>query len=98
MSGVISYYVTVQLTDPDPRLRDGQTARASVTTEQVENVLSVPNAAVHQQGDSATVVVCGVRRQSAHGLLPGRAGGPDRTEVRSGLTEGARVVVPAGTQ
>jgi HlyD family secretion protein len=98
ISGVISYYVTVRLKDPDPRLRDGQTARASVTTELVENVLSVPNAAVHQQGDSSTVVV--VEADGSQRPMSFEAGvvGQDRTEVRSGLPEGAQVVVPAGTQ
>lgn len=97
MSGVISYYVTVRLDDPDARLRDGQTARATVTTARVENVLTVPNAAVHQVGDSSTVVVA--ESDGSQHPVSFQAGvvGADRTEVRSGLTEGTQVVVPAGT-
>jgi HlyD family secretion protein len=96
ISGVISYYVTIDLYAPDPRLRDGQTAHAAVIIDERENVLSVPNAAVRRQGDMAIVVV--VDPNGSQHVVTIQTGivGPDRTEVLSGLTEGQRVVVSPG--
>jgi HlyD family secretion protein len=96
IAGVISYYVTVQLDDTDPRLKTGQTARATVATQVHTNVLSVPNDAVHQQGAQYSVEVVdpsGAQRTVA--FQPGIVG-PDRTEVLSGLDEGQRVVSGTG--
>ena len=56
-SGAISYYVTVGLDQTDSKLRDGQTARGTVHTLEKDNVLTVSNAAVHQQGGTTTVVL-----------------------------------------
>ncbi len=58
-SGVIGYYVTVLLTETDPRLRDGQTAQAAVHTDELRDVLAVPNSAVHREGGQTTVTVVG---------------------------------------
>ena len=96
ISGVISYYVTMSLDEVDPRLRDGQTARAAVITAERQNVLSVPNAAVRRQGDATIVTVVDPDgRQRVVTFQPGLVG-PDRTEVLSGLSEGQRVVVNPG--
>ena len=96
ISGVISYYVTMSLDEADPRLRDGQTARAAVITAERQNVLSVPNSAVRRQGDAAIVsVVDPAGRPRVVTFQPGLVG-PDRTEVLSGLSEGQRVVVNPG--
>jgi HlyD family secretion protein len=96
IAGVISYYVTIRLDDADPRLRDGQTARAEVITAERTNVLSVPNGAVRRQGDTDTVIMVDPDgRQRIVTFQPGLVGA-DRTEVLSGLSEGQRVVVSPG--
>jgi HlyD family secretion protein len=96
ISGVISYYVTTSLDEPNPRLRDGQTARAAVITAERSNVLSVPNTAVRRQGDTDTVVVVDPDgRQRVVTFQPGLVGA-DHTEVVSGLSEGQRVLVNPG--
>lgn len=95
ISGVVSYYVTVRLGHADRRLKDGQTARGTVLTSERVNVLSVPNNALHRQGDASTVVVVESNGdQHTVTVTPGTVG-RDRTEVRSGLSEGQRVVVPS---
>jgi HlyD family secretion protein len=96
IAGVISYYVTVRLDGTDPRLRDGQTARATVVTQEHTNVLSVPNDAVHQQGTQTTVQV--VEPSGAQRTVIFQPGivGAERTEVLSGLGEGQRVVSATG--
>jgi HlyD family secretion protein len=95
-SSVVSYYVTVVLTDTDPRLRDGQTAEAAVHTDEVRDVPAVPNAAVHRQGGQTTVTVIGF--DGSQRTVPFQAGavGDTFTEVRSGLTVGDQVVVTPG--
>jgi HlyD family secretion protein len=92
-SGVISYYVTVVLNETDPRLRNGQTALAAIRTEELRDVLAVPNSAVRRSGGQTTVMVVGpggVRR-----TVPFQAGevGDTMTQVVSGLSEGDQVVV-----
>lgn len=96
ISGVITYYVTIRLDRADPRLKDGQTARAEVTTAERKNVLSVPNAAVRRQGDTDIVVVVDPNGQQRIVTIKEGLVGADRTEVLSGLSEGQRVVVSAG--
>ena len=95
ISGVISYYVTVVLNEADPRLRDGQTARATVVTQQLDNVLSVPNAAVRRQGGQSTVTVVGAGGDQRTVTFEPGVVGAERTQVLSGLFDGQEVVIPA---
>lgn len=97
ISGVTNYYVTVQLTETDERLRDRQTAEANVLTETAVDVLSVPNSAVIRQGSQTFVNVPGPDDNPQQ--VPFEAGlqGDDRTEVKSGLTEGQEVLLPQAT-
>ncbi len=57
IGGSVEYYVTIALPPDDPRIHDGQSARASVVTGVSNGKISVPNAALHREGDRATVVV-----------------------------------------
>lgn len=95
-SGVVGYYVTVLLTETDPRLRDGQTADAAVHVDEVRDVPAVPNAAVRRSGGTTTVTVLGY--DGTPRTVPFQAGvvGDDLTQIVSGLTVGDEVVVPAG--
>ena len=96
ISNVVNYYVTVTLTTPEPRLREGQTARASVVTGHVDGSLTVPNNAVRRQGTTTSVVVVepGGRQQTTRfqaGLV-----GADRTQVLGGLNPNQQVLVTGG--
>jgi len=95
ISGVVSYYATVSLDTRDPRERDGQTARATVLTQERTDVLTVPNSAVRQQGGASTVVVYDQGGNQRTVSFEAGVVGADRTEVVSGLNEGDRVVVPS---
>ena len=97
ISGVIAYYVTVKLDSSDSRLKDGQTARGTVLTVELDNVLSVANAAVRKQGNASTVIVLGPSGQQRTVVFQPGAVGAERTEVLSGLIEGQRVVLPSGS-
>jgi HlyD family secretion protein len=96
ISGIISYYVTVVLTEGDPRLKDGQTARATVVTQQLDNVLSVPNAAVRRLGDRSEVTVVGPNGEQRPVTFQPGVVGAERTQVLSGLFDGQEVVLPSG--
>jgi len=97
ISGVIAYYVTVNLDSSDSRLKDGQTARGTVLTVDRDNVLSVANAAIRKQGNNSIVIVLGPGGQQRTVVFQPGAVGAERTEVLSGLTEGERVVLPSGS-
>jgi hypothetical protein len=67
-----------------------------VVTNQVEDVLTVPNSAVRKRGDQSSVTIVdadGVQQQVRFqaGLV-----GDDRTQVISGLKEGQQVVLRDG--
>jgi HlyD family secretion protein len=95
ISGVVTYYVTIVVIKSDPRILDGQTVRATVVTEELDNVLTVPNAAVRQENGRPTVTV--VEPDGTQKAVPFEAGkvGADRTQVLSGLREGQQVLLPA---
>jgi HlyD family secretion protein len=96
VAGVISYYVTMVIDGKDPRLKDGQTARATVVTQEVNDVLTVPSNAVRQEnGRSIVTVVDPDGNESTVSFEPGTSG-PDRTQVISGLREGQQVLLPVG--
>jgi HlyD family secretion protein len=96
ISSVINYYVTVVLNETDPRLKDGQTAQTRVITNEVEDVLTVPNSAVRKRGDQSTVTI--IDANGAQQQVRFQAGlmGDDRTQVISGLREGQQVILREG--
>lgn len=91
ISGVTEYYVTIALAG-DSRLRAGQTVQASVTSATRRDVLTVPNVAVVDTDGRVAVDTPDRGRVS---FTPGVVGDHD-TEVRGGLTEGQRILVPSG--
>lgn len=94
ISGVTNYYATIVLNNPDPQLKDGQTAEAGVLTESKDNVLTVPNNAVIKQGGKSFVSVPGPDGQPMQKPFQPGAVGDDRTEVLSGLNEGDQILLP----
>lgn len=97
ISGVVSYYATIVLTQVDPQLKDGQTAQADVLTKVVDDVLRVPAAAVRQENGRTVVSLPGsdgqpVTREFTPGMV-----GDSFTEVRAGLDEGQQVLLPQAT-
>ena len=98
VSGVISYYVTVNLDTSDPRLKAGQTATVNVLTEdEPSDVLTVPSSAVRtENGISRVTVVEGDQTRTVTIEIGAARGG--RTEVVSGLREGQRVALAPAKQ
>jgi multidrug efflux pump subunit AcrA (membrane-fusion protein) len=94
VSNVVDYYVSFVLNRTDPRLRAGMTANASITVAQADNAVRVPNAAVHTQGGTTMVTVLSNGQQVATEVVTGVVG-DTYTEIKAGLNEGDRVVLPA---
>ncbi|MDL5158205.1 biotin/lipoyl-binding protein [Actinomycetospora termitidis] len=96
IGGSIEYYVTMALTDTDPRVRDGQSARATVVTARSDK-LSVPNSALRREGSrTVATVLTPDGRQTPTPVTTGLAGA-DRTEILGGLSEGQQVVIGGGS-
>jgi HlyD family secretion protein len=94
ISGVTNYYATILLTNSDPRLRDGQTAEASVITNALNNVLVVPNSAVIKQGGNSYVNTPGPDGKPQRTQFTPGAVGDDNTQVLGGLREGQQILLP----
>jgi multidrug efflux pump subunit AcrA (membrane-fusion protein) len=94
VSNVVDYYVSLVLNRTDPRLREGMTANASVTVAQADNAVRVPNAAVHTQGGTTMVTVLSNGQQVPTEVVTGVVG-DTYTEIKAGLNDGDRVVLPA---
>jgi HlyD family secretion protein len=94
VSNVVDYYVSFVLNRTDPRLRSGMTANASIIVAQADNAVRVPNAAVHTQGGTTMVTVLSNGQQVATEVVTGVVG-DTYTEIKAGLNEGDRVVLPA---
>ena len=55
--GVVNFPVTLNIPAPDPALKVGMTASAAIVTQEHDNVLLVPNRAIHVVGGQRTVTV-----------------------------------------
>ncbi|MGH3853521.1 MAG: biotin/lipoyl-binding protein [Pseudonocardiaceae bacterium] len=96
ISSVINYYVTIVLGETDPRLKDGQTAQARVVTNEVDDVLTVPNSAIRKRGDQSTVTVIDASGTQQQVRFQAGLVGDTRTQVISGLREGQEVILRGG--
>ncbi|MCL4465184.1 MAG: efflux RND transporter periplasmic adaptor subunit [Chloroflexi bacterium] len=92
--GVVSYLVSVQLDPAKQVLPAGLTANVTITVNQKDNVLVVPNRAIQVQGRSRVVEVetaTGIEtRQVQVGISNDQL-----TEITSGLQQGDKVIIPS---
>lgn len=92
-SGVVNYYVTVQLNQTSSALKQGMTANATVIVNRVTNAITVPNLAITRSAGQAFVNVYSGGQQV---LTPIETGvvGDQFTEVTSGLAGSEQIVMP----
>lgn len=90
-TGAVSYPVTVTMPN-SPNLVNGAAAAVTVVVSTVHDVLTVPTSAVHHSGSATYVEVLGAGTPARRTVTIGAIGAA-RTEVRSGLTAGQRVVL-----
>jgi HlyD family secretion protein len=97
-SGVVSYPVTIKLTvSSGVQLRQGMSATATITTQEVDNVLLVPVAAISGSSTNnprVTVMVNGVPEVRV--VKVGQSN-DQYTEIVSGLNAGDEVVVTSSS-
>jgi macrolide-specific efflux system membrane fusion protein len=91
-TSVVSYPVTVGLTDPPAAVLPGMTADVTITTASVSNVLTVPSEALAGTAGNYVVRILGATgvpetRQVTVGLVTSTL-----AEIKSGLTAGESVV------
>ena len=54
-STAVRFEVTLQIDEPDARLKSGMTAHTRIITQTMDNVLLVPNVALLEDGDTAMI-------------------------------------------
>ncbi|WP_232501755.1 efflux RND transporter periplasmic adaptor subunit [Eggerthella sp. YY7918] len=57
MGGAVSYPVKLLIAEPDPRLKPGMTAKATITTQTIEDALMVPISAVQDDGMGSNFIL-----------------------------------------
>jgi len=55
--GVVDFYVTVRLTNPDEQVKPGMTAAVTIVVSQLDDVLLVPNRAVRFKDGKQVVYI-----------------------------------------
>jgi len=95
--GVVTFPVTVEITDPDPTLKPGMTAAVTIVTERVENVVLVPNRAVQAQGEQRVVLVMFEGQQITVPVTLGLSNESMSEVVGGSLQEGDSLVLNATT-
>ena len=95
-SGVATFGVTAQLTDPSNSIKPGVSATASIVVNQVVHVLTVPTGAIHTTAAGSTVLVMVNGAPQSVSVQVG-ASDPTRTEILSGLKLGDVVVIAVVT-
>jgi hypothetical protein len=93
VSNVVTYNVTVGLTNPPSAVKPGMTANLTVVVDSRDNVLHVPTADVSTRGGVSMVTVMQNDKQVVQPVTTGLVG-DQSTEITSGLTEGETVVEP----
>ena len=92
VQSVVNFNVTVELTDPDADVKPGMTASVTITIQSLDNVLLVPNRAVHLVNGQRVVYVL---RNGQLFEIPVTLGASDDTssEVTSGDLSAGDVLV-----
>jgi multidrug efflux pump subunit AcrA (membrane-fusion protein) len=92
-SGTSQFPVTIAVTGAPTGLYAGTAASVSIIVKQMDDVLTVPTAALSSSNGRTTVTVLQNGQQVTTPVTVGRIFGA-RTEVTAGLSDGAQVVLP----
>jgi len=90
--GIIKYNVYINVFDPDPVLLPGMSADVEITTQEISDILVVPNTAIKPYKGSKAVRIPGKKGEIE--FIPVRVGirGDKHTQIISGLKEGQTVI------
>lgn len=97
-AGVVSYKVTVVLDESDTTLRSGLSATASVVTEELNDILVIPNRSIQIDRSSGRAyvekIIAGIPTQTEVQL---GARNEQQSQVLSGLQEGDQLAIRSGS-
>jgi multidrug efflux pump subunit AcrA (membrane-fusion protein) len=93
VSNVVTYNVTITLTNPPAGAKPGMTANASVVVGEAANVLELPSADITTRAGGATVTLLRAGKQITQTVTTGLVGDED-TQITSGVSQGDVVVAP----
>jgi multidrug efflux pump subunit AcrA (membrane-fusion protein) len=96
VSNVVTYGVTVTLTNPPSDVKAGMTANVAVTVSSVANTLELPTSAITTTGRFSTVSVLKDGKQTSQAVTTGTVGDTS-TQITSGLSAGQVVVEPSAS-
>ena len=96
-SGVVSYDVTLLLTQGSSRLRAGMSATATIVTAQAAGALTVESAAISSRGTGSTVTVDKNGTMVVTPVITGIVG-TSATQIVAGLSPGEEVAIPITTR
>ncbi|MGA2469912.1 MAG: efflux RND transporter periplasmic adaptor subunit [Solirubrobacteraceae bacterium] len=96
-SGVVSYDVTLQLTQSSSQLRDGMSATATIITGQASDALNVESAAISTRGTGSTVTVVKHGKEIVTPVIAGLVGTSSTQIVAGNVTAGEEVAIPVTT-
>lgn len=85
-NGVSSYKVTLQFDQNDPRIQNGMTGSALITTQTIQQALSVPTSAIITNGTSTFVIVHGSSGNAQTPVVTGISNGQGMTQIVSGIS------------
>jgi multidrug efflux pump subunit AcrA (membrane-fusion protein) len=95
-SGVVSYDVTLVLTQSSSELRAGMSASATIVTAQVAGAVTVESAAVSSRGTTSTVTIDDNGKMTVTPVIAGLVG-TSATQIVAGLKPGQEVAIPITT-
>lgn len=96
VDAVVSYMVTLAVTQPDERLRDGMTANVDIEKSASQGVLMLSYRALERDGEKYFVNVLGADNQTERREVRiGLEGDGGEVEIMSGVREGEKVTIGA---
>ena len=93
--GVTTYSATITLDSAPERAREGMSVSVVVTTQQVDDVVWVPTAAITTVGGTSTVTIRDGEVDTVVDVTTGLAG-DSGTEITSGVSAGDALVIEVG--
>jgi RND family efflux transporter MFP subunit len=95
--GVVSYPVGISIEARNQVLPSGMTASTTITIDEKDDVLVIPNRAVRRQGRDQVVEVMGADGKPATRIVRTGVQNDTLTEITDGLAEGDQVVIQGTT-
>ncbi len=90
--GVIRYNAYIEVTNPDEKIRPGMTADVVIITNELQNVLSVPNSAVKPYQGGRAVRILGKNKEIEYVAVKIGIKGEKYTQIIDGVSEGQNVI------